>query len=161
MDHGAGRSSSGGRLIYLGARNGSALLTSDMKAIEFVVAAVALIVGIDDGSDCSYRYCRLLPRLSRPSPMFPPPVTSRLPRTIGWIILDDAPTPQGMARSSTLMKPAFIYIHLISQYYLPLHLFFIHNRVSLGREGTNAARPAVAARSTARSGSSRWAAPPP
>ena len=34
-------------------------------------------------------------------------------------------------------------------------------RVSHAREGTNAAKPAAAARSTARSGSSKWAAPPP
>jgi hypothetical protein len=47
----------------------------------------------------------------------------------------------------------------------PLFLFYAYLlptcRVSHAREGTSAAKPAAAVRSTARSGSSKWAAPPP
>ena len=62
-------------------------------------------------------------------------------------------------------SPITTYIHtklIFSPLFLlhSAHLLPIY-RVSHAREGTSAAKPAAAVRSTARSGSSKWAAPPP
>ena len=60
---------------------------------------------------------------------------------------------------SPYSHPTFLLTIIITAF---LHIFCQSIfRVSHVREGTSAAKPAAAVRSTARSGSSKWAAPPP